>query len=169
MRPLVISTAKRRRHASRTVAAMFAVVLLATACANTGGNGRDNTADEADIDAALAPATGNADLPAATSGLGSYLAARHARRNNDSAAIAHYIGRVLADHPANPELLSHALSASLSDRDMLGAVDYALRLPQVDEETRVAGLVLSADAIGKGDAAAALGHLPAPPTPGANR
>ena len=169
MRPLVISTAKRRRHALRTVAAMFAVVLLATACANTGGNGRGNTADEANIDAALAPATDNGDLPAVTSGLGSYLAARYARHNNDSAAIAHYIGRVLADDPANPELLSQALSASLSERDMLGAVDYAVRLQEVDEETRVAGIVLAVDAIGKDDAAAALGHLQAAPKTGLNK
>jgi tetratricopeptide (TPR) repeat protein len=169
MGPLVISTLKRRRSSSRTVAALFAVVALTAACAGNGSNNGDNGAGGAGVDAAITPAAGNGDLPAATSALGSYLATRHARRNHDSAAIAHYVARVLADDPANPELLAQALIASLSERDMAGAVDYALRLQKVDEETRIAGIALAVDAIARGDAAVALGHLRGAPMSGLNK
>ncbi len=169
MGPLVISAPKRRRSWSRTVTAMFAVAALTAACANDGGNGQGTASDNGDLEAAAAPAAGNGDLPAATSALGSYLATRHARRNHDSAAIAHYMARVLAEDPANPELLAQALTASLSERDMASTVDYAQRLQKVDEETRIAGIALAVDAIGRGDRAAALGHLEAAPKSGLNK
>ena len=164
-----VSRDPRRVPGMAALAGAVALVLSVVAgCVDSGG-GTTAGDDGAAVAVALAPAAGEAGLPEATSSLGSYLAVRHARRNNDSAAVLHFIVRVLEEDPANPDLLNRALMAALAERDMGAAEGYAERLLAVDDEAAMAGMALAVAALGRGERAAALAHLDAMLPAGLNR
>src|SRR5688572_15796186 len=73
---------------------------------------------------------------------GSYLAARHAGVERDSAAAALYYRAALRGDPRNPELLNRAFLALLANGEMDEAIRLAERVVQSDKNDRVARLVL---------------------------
>jgi len=82
-------------------------------------------------------------IPEANSSAGGYLAARHARLQNDTEAALRYYSRALEDDPENPEILGNALMAALSERDLEIAGEFAKRLIVVEEKSPVGRLTLS--------------------------
>ena len=86
------------------------------------------------------------DLVHATAS-GSYLAARHAGTERDSATAAAYYLNVLKSDPRNAELLSRAFLSVLTEGDIEEAGRLADRLVQVDRSDRIARLVLSVRAL----------------------
>src|SRR5437763_13393380 len=73
---------------------------------------------------------------------GSYLAARHASVERDSAAAAAFYRSALRNDPKNNELLDRAFISSLADGDIDEAVKLADRILTVDKSNRVARLVV---------------------------
>ncbi len=96
-----------------------------------------------------------AALPEATSGLGGYLAGRHARSHHDTAAAQVYFTRALDDEPTDPNLLSAALASALAERDMAAAASLANRLHAVAPDIGVVRVTLATIALIGGDNAAA--------------
>ena len=86
------------------------------------------------------------DLVHATAS-GSYLAARHAGTERDSATAAAYYLNVLKSDPRNAELLSRAFLSVLTEGDIEEAGRLADRLVQVDRSDRIARLVLGVRAL----------------------
>jgi tetratricopeptide (TPR) repeat protein len=78
---------------------------------------------------------------------GSYLAARHAAIEKDAAAAANYYRAALRSDPRNPELLTRAFVAVLSNGDVDEATRLAERILQVDKNDRNARLVLGVRAL----------------------
>jgi tetratricopeptide (TPR) repeat protein len=78
---------------------------------------------------------------------GSYLAARHAGAERDSATAAAYYLNVLKLDPKNPDLLSRSFLSVLTDGDIDEASKLAERLLQVDRTDRIARLVLGVKAL----------------------
>jgi tetratricopeptide (TPR) repeat protein len=78
---------------------------------------------------------------------GSYLAARHAGTERDSATAAAYYLNVLKSDPRNAELLSRAFLSVLTEGDIDEAGRLADRLVQVDRSDRIARLVLGVRAL----------------------
>jgi tetratricopeptide (TPR) repeat protein len=73
---------------------------------------------------------------------GSYLAARHASVERDSAAAAAFYRSALRIDPKNNELLDRAFISSLADGDIDEAVKLADRILTIDKSNRVARLVV---------------------------
>jgi tetratricopeptide (TPR) repeat protein len=92
-------------------------------------------------------------LHATTSG--SYLAARHAGVERDSATAAAYYLNVLKADPHNADLLSRTFLSVLSEGDIDEAGRLADRLVQVDHNDRIARLVLGVRALKQKQYAAA--------------
>ena len=88
----------------------------------------------------------NQDLVHATAS-GSYLAARHAGTERDSATAAAYYLNVLKSDPRNAELLSRTFLSVLTEGDIEEAGRLADRLVQVDRSDRIARLVLGVRAL----------------------
>jgi tetratricopeptide (TPR) repeat protein len=86
------------------------------------------------------------DLVHATAS-GSYLAARHAGTERDSATAAAYYLNVLKSDPRNAELLSRAFLSVLTEGDIDEAGRLADRVVQVDRSDRIARLVLGVRAL----------------------
>jgi tetratricopeptide (TPR) repeat protein len=152
-------------------------VVLATAailfgCAGSSSGGPAGLGGEAGDPAATtaeAGARGERAIPEPGSAFGSYLAARHARRHSDTAAAARYYMRALEDDPANPELLTRALMATVAERAFDQAVGIAERLVEIDPDASVAVLTLAVEAMARGDPEAATDRLDTMPTAGFNR
>lgn len=134
--------------------AVLALALAAAGCAapedGAGASARSSPADAA-----------RADLPEATSGLGGYLAGRHARMHNDTAAAHVYFTRALEDDPANPQLLNAALVGALAERDMETAGALARKLAAASPDSLVARVALATEAIVAGAPAEALAQIDA--------
>src|SRR5438874_13478380 len=73
---------------------------------------------------------------------GSYLAARHASVERDSAAAAAFYRSALATDPKNTEQLNSAFISSRADGDIAEAVKLADRILTIDKTNRVARLVV---------------------------
>src|SRR3954465_14014707 len=73
---------------------------------------------------------------------GSYLAARHASVERDSASAAAFYRSALRIDPRNNELLDRAFISSLADGDIDEAVKLADRILTIDKSNRVARLVV---------------------------
>jgi tetratricopeptide (TPR) repeat protein len=73
---------------------------------------------------------------------GSYLAARHAGAERDSARAAAYYRDVLKLDPRNPDLLNRTFLSVLTDGNIDEASKFAERLLAVDRNDRIARLVL---------------------------
>jgi tetratricopeptide (TPR) repeat protein len=86
------------------------------------------------------------DLVHATAS-GSYLAARHAGTERDSATAAAYYLNVLKSDPRNQELLSRTFLSVLTEGDIDEAARLADRVVQVDRNDRIARLVLGVRAL----------------------
>jgi tetratricopeptide (TPR) repeat protein len=86
------------------------------------------------------------DLVHATAS-GSYLAARHAGTERDSATAAAYYLNVLKADPRNADLLSRAFLSVLTDGDIDEAGRLADRVVQVDRNDRIARLVIGVRAL----------------------
>jgi tetratricopeptide (TPR) repeat protein len=86
------------------------------------------------------------DLAHATTA-GSYLAARHAGVERDSAAAAAYYLNVLKADPRNADLLSRTFLSVLTDGDVDEAGRLADRLIQLDRSDRIARLVIGVRAL----------------------
>ena len=82
---------------------------------------------------------------------GNYLAARHAGAERDAAAAAAYYLNVLKSDPRNPELLSRAFVAVLTDGDVDQAAKLADRLLQIDRTDKIARLVVGVRALRQKD------------------
>ncbi len=78
---------------------------------------------------------------------GSYLAARHAGLERDSATAAAYYRNVLKADPRNADLLGRAFLSVLADGDVEEAGKLADRLVQIDHTDRVARLVIGVRAL----------------------
>jgi len=78
---------------------------------------------------------------------GSYLAARHAGAERDSATAAAYYLNVLKLDPHNPDLLSRTFLSVLTDGDIEEAGRLADRLLQIDRTDRIARLVVGVRAL----------------------
>ena len=78
---------------------------------------------------------------------GSYLAARHAGTERDSATAAAYYRNVLKADPRNADLLGRTFLSVLTDGDIDEAGKLADRLIQVDRTDRIARLVLGVRAL----------------------
>src|SRR5438270_3045840 len=75
---------------------------------------------------------------------GSYLAARHASVERDSASAAAFYRSALRIDPKNNELLDRAFISSLAEGDIDEAVKLADRILTIDKSNRVARLVVGA-------------------------
>jgi tetratricopeptide (TPR) repeat protein len=78
---------------------------------------------------------------------GSYLAARHAGIERDSATAAAYYLNVLKSDPRNPELLNRTFLSVLGEGDVDEAAKIAERLLQIDHTDRIARLVVGVRAL----------------------
>lgn len=105
----------------------------------------------ASVIAVPASATAQASRPSAPSGQidlsgltasGSYLAARHAGRQQDALAAATYYRAALRRDPKNTELLDRAFVSLLVGGDVGEAVKFAERVVQTSKTDRAARLVL---------------------------
>jgi tetratricopeptide (TPR) repeat protein len=81
------------------------------------------------------------DLRSLTS-TGSYLAARHASVERDSASAAAFYRSALRSDPKNNELLDRAFISSLADGEIDDAVKLGERILTIDKSNRVARLVV---------------------------
>jgi tetratricopeptide (TPR) repeat protein len=86
---------------------------------------------------------------------GSYLAARHAGTERDSATAAAYYLNALKADPRNPDLVSRAFLSVLTDGDIDQASKLADRLLQLDRTDRIARLVVGIRALKQKDYATA--------------
>src|SRR5262249_57123678 len=77
-----------------------------------------------------------------TSPSGSYLAARHAGDQRDTAAAASYYRAALRADPRNNELLGRTFLAVLANGEVDEGVKLAEHVLQVDKNDRIARLVL---------------------------
>jgi tetratricopeptide (TPR) repeat protein len=98
------------------------------------------------LQSALAETAATQEIVHATA-TGSYLAARHAGVERDSATASAYYLNVLKTDPRNPELLSRAFLSVLSDGDIDEAGRLADRVLQIDRNDRIARLVVGVRAL----------------------
>ncbi len=96
--------------------------------------------------ALAAPAPAPQDLVHA-SVAGSYLAARHAGMERDSATAAVYYLNVLKADPRNAEVLGRTFLSFLNEGDIEEAAKLADRLVQIDRTDRIARLVIGVRAL----------------------
>jgi len=88
-------------------------------------------------------------------GAGSYLAARHASNERDSASAAAFYRSALSKDPKNNDLLERAFIASVAEGDIGEAVKLAKRVLAADKSNRVARLVLGVHELKQKEYAAA--------------
>ena len=74
----------------------------------------------------------------AQSGLGAFLAARHADRLNDFEKAAEFYTQALANNPGNPQLIENALAAQVNKGDVARAVAMAEVLATHDGASQLA-------------------------------
>jgi tetratricopeptide (TPR) repeat protein len=117
-----------------TVAAAFALSAVAMP-----GSLLAQTPDHPSDNSAQFPS--NHDLRSLTS-TGSYLAARHASVERDSASAAAFYRSALRSDPKNNELLDRAFISSLADGEIDDAVKLGERILTIDKSNRVARLVV---------------------------
>jgi tetratricopeptide (TPR) repeat protein len=108
---------------------------------------------------ALAAQVPTAQELARISPSGSYLAARHAGVQRDSAAAAAYYRAALKADPRNPHLLERAFLSAVMEGEFDDAIRLADRLLQVDRNDRVARLVLGVRALKQKQYSSARQHL----------
>jgi len=99
------------------------------------------------LPSALAAETPTPQELAHTTAAGSYLAARHAGVERDSATAAAYYLNVLKADPRNADLLGRTFLSVLSDGDIDEAGRLADRLIQLDRSDRIARLVIGVRAL----------------------
>jgi tetratricopeptide (TPR) repeat protein len=116
------------RHAAAAAAAVGAVVLLS-------------------LPSALAAQAPTPQELMHSTVAGSYLAARHAGIERDSATAAAYYLNVLKADPRNADLLSRTFLSVLTDGDIDEAGRLADRLIQLDRSDRIARLVIGVRAL----------------------
>src|SRR6202795_2125728 len=119
---------------NRWIVAAFAVTALAMPCSLSA-----QTPDHPADNSAQFPSPH--DMKSLTMS-GSYLAARHASVERDSAAAAAFYRSALRIDPKNNELLDRAFISSLADGDIDEAVKLAERILTIDKTNRVARLVV---------------------------
>ena len=99
------------------------------------------------LPSALAAGTPTPQELAHATTAGSYLAARHAGVERDSAAAAAYYLNVLKADPRNADLLGRAFLSVLGEGDIDEAGRLADRLIQIDHNDRIARLVVGIRAL----------------------
>lgn len=117
----------------------WAVAVFAVAALSLPGSLSAQTPDHPSDNSAQFPTPH--DLKSLTMS-GSYLAARHASVERDSASAAAFYRSALRIDPKNNELLDRAFISSLADGDIDEAVKLADRILTVDKSNRVARLVI---------------------------
>lgn len=95
------------------------------------------------------------DRPPRPSGLGGYLAARHAEARGDTAAAALFYRRALQDDPDNVRLLRRAYFFTTVEGDVPRAALLAERLLTQDPGASIAPLIIAVDRIAQNDWATA--------------
>lgn len=139
-----------RPRGLRRVAIAALVTLLPAACAS----GRVDTGDGA----AVAPAI----MPGSTL-VGNYLAGRHARATRDTEAAADFLLSALEKAPGDRMLMQRAMTALLLDGRISEALPFARQIAGTEENTFIARMTLTADAIATGrfdDAETELANVP---------
>ena len=135
-RPRSLSTAIRFRRVW--------VVLTAVSVAACSGATADDRANPTVGTAPIVIAQADMEsIPEPNSSAGGYLAARHARLENDTEAALRYYSWALEGDPKNPEILVNALMAALSERELETAGELAERLIAVEEKSPVGRLTMS--------------------------
>ena len=114
------------------------------------------------------PAPVKAEPVEIDSPLGSYLAGKLARRDNDMDAAAKYFSQALAEDPDNFDLLRQAFLAVNAEGREVEAMAIARRMVDVRPKDSIGGVALMVDAIKRGDTVAARGRLEALPKDGYN-
>ncbi len=114
------------------------------------------------------PAPVKAEPVEIDSPLGSYLAGKLARRDNDMDAAAKYFSQALAEDPDNLDLLRQAFLAVNAEGREVEAMAIARRMVDVRPKDSIGGVALMVDAIKRGDTVAARGRLEALPKDGYN-
>ena len=114
------------------------------------------------------PAPVKAEPVEIDSPLGSYLAGKLARRDNDMDAAAKYFSQALAEYPDNLDLLRQAFLAVNAEGREVEAMAIARRMVDVRPKDSIGGVALMVDAIKRGDTVAARGRLEALPKDGYN-
>ena len=117
----------------------WAVAVFAVAALSLPGSLSAQTPDHPSDNSAQFPTPH--DLKSLTMS-GSYLTARHASVERDSASAAAFYRSALRIDPKNNELLDRAFISSLADGDIDEAVKLADRILTVDKSNRVARLVI---------------------------
>ncbi|HMB76077.1 MAG TPA: tetratricopeptide repeat protein [Kiloniellaceae bacterium] len=149
-------------HAGRKLATFGALLLLGllpTACVA-------QTAGEAPPDPSrivLSESSGDRGAPQIDSPYAAYLAGLAAARNNDLSVAAEYLLTALKGDPDNPNLIRPVFLIVAGDGRQAEAVALAQRLAELAPGTLMADLVLIADAVDRGDwaaADAAVGRFP---------
>jgi len=126
----VKSSSRFRAIAAGAAVAVFAAATVIAVPASATAQASQPTA-----------ATGQIDLSGLTAS-GSYLAARHAGRQQDALAAANFYRAALRRDPKNAELLDRAFLSLLVGGDVGEAVKFAERVVQTSKTDRAARLVL---------------------------
>ena len=100
--------------------------------------------------------------------LGSFLAGRLARRDNDMDAAAKYFSQALAEDAENLDLLRQAFLAVNAEGREAEAMAIARRMVDVRPKDSIGSVALMVDAIKRGDSAAARSRLESLPKDGYN-
>jgi tetratricopeptide (TPR) repeat protein len=145
----------RSRQSSRRAhgVAAFAIAAALAACAPAAKTAAPTSSTEA----------------AASSPLGSYLAARHAQQVRDYPRAAELMSRALAEDPENFDLLRRTFLLRVSEGRISEAVPLARRVAQFDRNSALAQLVLLLDEVKAGDFDGAVQRARALPNEGAQR
>ena len=131
------------------VALMLLMVLALAACSEAPA-----PPGASEAPAEILPAVA-ASPPSPASLSGNYLAAIHARSQNDSFAAAKFMGEVLKGDPENPTIGQAALLLKLQDGKMADAMPLARQLQNQQPVHQMAALTLIAEAFKAGDFATA--------------
>jgi len=99
---------------------------------------------------------------------GNYLAGRHARAANDTAAAAEFFTQALSDDPENPILLRRTMLLLVADGRVDEALPVARRLLRAEAGDAAAQLVLATASLKVGDFADALRRMEGSPRTGIN-
>lgn len=131
------------------------IALLLAACSEPGPQANDDTSKpEAVTTTANSPAPVTA-IPLSASLFGNYLAGIHARAQNDSAAAAGFMDRVLAADPQNASIQQAAFLLKLQDGAVAEVLPMAAQLQKLLPDNQLVGLSLISDAFRKRDYAQA--------------
>ncbi len=103
------------------------------------------------------------------SALGSYLAARHAQKNNDADAAAEFFARALIEDPGNLELLRNAMVSALASGQIDKGLKYASRYYDIEKNAPIATLALASRDVAQSEFIGAMSWLEATEKNGYNR